>query len=333
MASQTNETPTPLDTTPPTIVYRAITLRVDLRVLAAIGGALIVIGALLPWVAPTFDPLVRALRVSTTGGWPLIAIGLAAIVILFLPRFRAPRVSVGAATLGLVAGVLALNSALNTLALRDIVIGTQPISPLAGIGLGVYLTLAGSIIAILAGLAPQPSYGEVARTEVRLWQPSAAIFGSLLVLFVLGAMGLGWWIGNSAGGGRATPTPQSFDTGILATPLINAQVNPLIAGSPEPTVTEAIPTVPSPTAQIAPRVPLTETPTPTLEPLRPTFTPPPQPTATTTSTPTPSPTQPQSPQATPTVTPTPTITTTITITTTSTTTPTATPTVTPTQAN
>lgn len=320
MASQTEETSTPIDNTPPTIVYRAITLRVDLRVLAAIGGALIVVGALLPWVTPTFEPFLRALRGATVGGWPLIAIGVVAIVILFLPRFRTPRVSIGVATLGLVAGVLALNSALNTLAVRDALVGDQSISSWSGIGLGVYLTLAGSIIAILAGLAPQPAYGEVSRVEVRLWQPSVAIFGSLLVLFVLGALGLGWTIGNS-GPGRATPTPQAFDTGILATPLINAQVNPLITGTPEITPTQSAPAPipPTPTAQIVPQLP---SPTHTPPVLEPTATWTPVPTAT--DTPSPTPTQQQSPLTTPTVTSTPTTTTTPTPTTTATPTPTPT---------
>ena len=76
MASTPGETtPTPAETAPPTIVYRAITLRVDLRVLAAIGGALIIVGALLPWVTPVFEPFQRALRPTTTGSWPVVAIG------------------------------------------------------------------------------------------------------------------------------------------------------------------------------------------------------------------------------------------------------------------
>ncbi|HZY42469.1 MAG TPA: hypothetical protein VFF59_10790, partial [Anaerolineae bacterium] len=224
MASQASETtPTPAEATPPTIIYRAITLRVDLRVLAAIGGALIIIGALLPWVTPAFEPFQRALRQTTTGSWPVVAIGAISILILFFSRFRTPRVSTGVAALGLVAGLLAFNSALNTLALRDVVIGTQSLSTLSGIGLGVYLTLAGSIIAILAGLAPQPIGGDVARAEIRLWQPSFAIFGSMFVLFLLGAIGLGVWLGGSGSSDRsATATPAAFDTGLFSTPLINA---------------------------------------------------------------------------------------------------------------
>ena len=149
----------------------------------------------------------------------------------------------------MIAGLLALNSALNTLALRDVVIGAQSISTLSGIGLGVYLTLAGSIIALLAGLAPHPIGGDVARAEIRLWQPSFAIFGSIFVLFVLGAIGLGVWLGGGGSNANVTPTPASFNSGLLATPLINAQVNPLVspeatesgAGEPTATATENLP--------------------------------------------------------------------------------------------
>ena len=51
---------------------------------------------------------------------------------------------------------MALASALNTIGLGRTLIGEQTISPLTGIGIGVYLTLAGSFIAVLAGLAPMP---------------------------------------------------------------------------------------------------------------------------------------------------------------------------------
>ena len=322
-ATPDNTTSTSAETTPPTIIYRAITLRVDLRVLAAIGGALIIIGALLPWVTPVFEPFQRALRPSTTGSWPVVALGTIAVLILVLPRFRSARVSTGVAALGLGTGLLALNSALNTLALREIVIGTQSLSTISGIGLGVYVTLAGSVIAILAGLAPQPIGGEVARAEIRLWQPSVAIFGSIFVLFALGALGLGAWLGGGAGSQNATPTPASFDTGLLATPLINSQVIPLVTPDSQAAVTEAPPTEPPP----LPVEPPTLEPTPTDRPIEvpptPTFTPlPAAPTATHTAIPSPSPTPTtitsplETPSLTPTVTPTGT--------------PTETPTVTPT---
>jgi len=321
-ATPNNTTSTSTETTPPTIVYRAITLRVDLRVLAAIGGALIIIGALLPWVNPAFEPFQRALRPGATGSWPVVALGAIAVVILFFPRFRTSRVSTGVAALGLGTGLLALNSALSTLALREIVIGNQSISTISGIGLGVYLTLAGSVITILSGLAPQPVGSEVTRAEIRLWQPSVAIFGSIFVLFVLGAIGLGMWMGGGAGSQNATPTPASFDAGLLATPLINAQVIPLVTPTGQVAGTEATPTIEQP---LQPPEPPTRAPTPTDEPIRVpptlTHTPPPSvPTVTPTATPSPSPTPTtftspqQTPSFTPTVTPTPTATSTSTAT-------------------
>jgi hypothetical protein len=336
VATPNDTTSTPVDATPPTIIYRAITLRVDLRVLAAIGGALIIIGALLPWVSPVFEPFQRALRPATTGSWPVVALGALAVLVLFLPRFRAARVSTGVAALGLGAGLLALYSALNTLALRDIVIGNQSLSTLSGIGLGVYITLAGSVIAILAGLAPHPIGGDVARAEIRLWQPSVAIFGSIVVLLMLAAVALGVSVGSGAGNQNATPTPATFDRGLLATPLINSQVIPLVtpdsqAASIDVTPTMAPPTT-DPTAQPPPLEPPTLAPTPTDQPIQvqePTLTPTPLPalvpTATPTATPLPSPTPTTltSPIETPSLTPT--ITVTATVTPTDTPTATATP--------
>ena len=158
-----------------------IALRVDLRVLAALGGALIIVGALLPWVTPQFEPIVRVLSPASSGGWPLLIIGALTIVLQFWPQFTTPRVSLPASALGFAAGLWALASALETISLGRTTVGETFISPLAGIGLGVYLTVAGSIIAILAGLAPQPPSHEPARAELRLWKSSAALVGILVV--------------------------------------------------------------------------------------------------------------------------------------------------------
>ena len=320
MASPPTESTPPIEPAPQTIVYRAITLRVDLRALAALGGALIIIGALLPWVTPLFETIQRMVgSPSNSGNWLVLLLGILAILIVFLPRFKTPRVSTPAAAFGLIAGLMALNSALNTLGLRQIVTGDQTVSSLSGLGLGVYITLAGSIIAILAGLAPQPPHGEAARAEIRLWQPSFAIFGSLFVILVLSAIGLGLWLGGGGSTNRGgTPTPSAFDAGLLGTPLINAQVNPL--ASPNAPGEPPTPPPAAPTAAVKP----TEVPPPTFRPPPPTTTSTLPPTATST----PPPTQPVSPQATPTQTATPTTTATATITPTVTSTTTATATAT-----
>src|SRR5512136_2311311 len=203
------------------VVHRSITLRVDLRVLAALGGALIIIGSLLPWVTPQFQPVVRVFGPATSGGWPILLFGVLAIMLQFWPQFRTPRVSLPAAALGFATGIMALASALNTIGLGRTLIGEQTISPLSGVGIGVYLTLAGSLIAVLAGLAPQPPGHEPARAELRLWKASTAIFGALVVLCGLGAVLFGSWIGSGGIAGSGTPTPSPLDVGILATPLIN----------------------------------------------------------------------------------------------------------------
>jgi hypothetical protein len=315
-------------------VHRSINLRVDLRALAALGGALIIIGSFLPWVAPQFQPVVRMLGPATTGGWPILLFGVLAIVLQFWPQLRTARVSLPAAALGFAAGAIALASAFNTIELGRTLIGEQPISPLAGVGLGVYLTLAGSLIAVLAGLAPMPPGHEPARAELRLWKASTAILASSVVLCGLSAVLFGSWIGSGGLTERGgTPTPLPLDAGILATPLINVQVNPLeeevnFEITPPPTEPQPTPLIqPAPTD--TPEFPPTEIPTliPTREPPA-TFTPTPQPsvippTLTPTLSPTPSATVASSPLGTPTITLTPTPTGSVTAT------PTLTPSATP----
>jgi hypothetical protein len=82
------------------IVHRTVTLRVDLRALAALGGALIIIGSFLPW-APQFQPVVRVFGPATSGGWPILlrSAGDCAAI----RAFRTPRVKLPAAALGFAA--------------------------------------------------------------------------------------------------------------------------------------------------------------------------------------------------------------------------------------
>lgn len=283
------------DSNLPPIIHRSVTLRVDLRAVAAFGGALIILGALLPWVSPLFAQIDRFVNAdSLIGGWPLIVIGLLAILAIFVPHFKIPRVSLPAAAFGFAAGLLALASAINTIGLQEISIGNQSISPLAGIGLGVFLTLAGSIIAIIAGLAPQPIGSiEPARAEIKLWQSSSAILVSMLIIFTLGGIVLGWWLGNGALLGKVTPTPNVFNANIIGTPLINIQVNPLATYTATP-FGQPTPVPPPPTV-----VPLAVAPSPTTAP-PPTFELPTElPTETSTAAPAPAPTQTPTPSATP----------------------------------
>ena len=332
---QPNWTPPPPATEVKPIVHRSINLRVDLRALAALGGALIIVGSFLPWVAPQFQPIVRVIGPATSGGWPILLFGVLAIVLQFWPQFRTPRVSLPAAALGFAAGIIALSSALNTIGLGRALIGEQTISPLTGVGIGIYLTLAGSLIAVLSGLAPMPPNHEPARAELRLWKASTAVFGALVVLFGLGAVLFGSWIGSGGSMSSGTPTPAALDAGILATPLINVEVNPL-GEATEPVGAStiepgsALTTVPEQPTEVLPPTAALPIPTLALPPTRapaliPTRVPPttatliPSPIAT--RTPTPTATFPPSSLETPTITPTVTATPTDTETPTSTITP------------
>jgi hypothetical protein len=316
------------------IVHQTITLRVDLRALVALGGALIIIGSFLPWVSVQFQPIVRVIGPATSGGWPILIFGVLAIVLQFWLPFKTPRVSLPAAALGFAAGVMALASALNTIGLGRTLMGETAVSPLSGVGIGIYLTLAGSLIAILAGLAPQPINHEPARAELKLWKGSTAIFAAFVVLCGLSSALFGSWIGAGGSSGRAgTPTPSALDAGLLATPLINVESNPLVAGSseevPSPTSTSEVVVVPTSTPQPTNTPEPTEPPiaeTPVLIPTRVPPVLPPTATVSPTSTPTITPTPTASvtvvsPIGTPTITLTPTITGTPTPTPTSTVTP------------
>ena len=202
------------------VVHRSITLRVDLRALAALGGALIIIGSFLPWVAPQFQPIVRVIGPATSGGWPILLFGVLAIVLQFWPQFRTPRVSLPAAALGFAAGIMALASALNTIGLGRTLIGEQTISPLTGVGIGVYLTLAGSLIAVLAGLAPHAAQSRtgprrtafVESIHCYLWSDSGGVRSWARCCLDRGSAAV-------ALHGGGTPTPSPLDAGILATPL------------------------------------------------------------------------------------------------------------------
>src|SRR5512135_1794120 len=284
-----SSTPTP---NPQPIIQRSITLRVDLRAVAVFGGALIIVGALLPWTTPLLTQINRLVSGdSSIGGWPLIVIGLLAIVALFLPKFRQPRVSISAAILGFVAGLLALESAINTIGLRQFALGDQTLSPLAGIGLGVYITLAGSIISIITGLAPHPiGSNEPARAEIKLWQTSSAIIASLFVIFILGGILFGSWLGGGGTLSKGQSTSSEFNANIIGTPLINIQVNPLATFTPpaaqaQPTGPGLNPVVPTPLIS-APPTPTSEATQPLIEPTNTPEPPVSEPTDTRTATPT-----------------------------------------------
>ncbi len=204
---------------------QTITLRVDLRALAALGGALIIIGSFLPWVSAQFQPIVRVIGPATSGGWPILIFGVLAIVLQFWPPFRTPRVSLPAAALGFAAGVMALASALNTIGLGRTLMGESAVSPLIG-RRHRHLSHAGRIADRRAGRAGPAA--DQSRTGPRRTAFVESVHRNLCrhggaVRLECGAV----WIMDRRGGstGRAgTPTPSALDAGLLATPLINVEV-------------------------------------------------------------------------------------------------------------
>ncbi len=258
------------------IVQRTINVRLNLRVVAAIGAGLIVLGAFLPWIDPRAQALIGAARLApVVQGWPSLLIGLIALGVLLLPHADSTRwVSLPAAALGLAAAVIAVAGALTAQsALAPIAARFPQATPVTVTGAGILVTIAGGLLCVIAGLSRPPGTLPDAQFDLRPGQPAFAAFASSLVVVALVAGLIGAWIASS-GSGKPDEGPAAFPTGLLSTPVIDPQITPLRA-TLEPTQ-PSLPPTPSPF------VPPTRTPF-----LPPTITPSPTPVSTPTATPTP----------------------------------------------
>ena len=282
------------------VVQRTITLRLNLRVVAAWGAGLIVLGAFLPWLDPAAQAVLGASRLATViHGWPSLLIGLIALGVLALSHADSPRwVSLPAAALGLAAAFIAVASAITTAnALSEIVARFPDAAPVTVTGAGVFVTIAGGILCVVAGLSQPPAGLPEARLDLRPGQPAFAVLASAFVVVALAAGLIGAWLASGQPG-RNGERPATFPSELLSTPVIDARVTPLGAA-----------TEPASEATIAGELPIPTPPlsTPTSTSL-PTGTPPPTATGTVvTHTPSPSPTATfgQSPLPTDTLTPQP----------------------------
>ncbi|HLF27120.1 MAG TPA: hypothetical protein VJG32_12345 [Anaerolineae bacterium] len=280
------------------IVQHTILLRFNLRLIAAIGASLIVVGAFLPWIDPQAQALLGASRLTPViQSWPALLIGLIAVGVLTPPHpDNSKWVSLPAAALGLAAAVIAVVSALtaaNTIAAITARFPDAQVDPTNVTGVGIIFTVAGGLLCLIAGLSRLPGAATEARLDLRPGQPEFAMFASSLVLVALAAGLIGALIA-SAGSRRPDESPAAFPSELLATSVIDAQITPL-GPTPDLTSDQPEPTPPTfPTE--APEAPTsvffpTDTPEPTLpSPLSPTTlsagpdeteTPTPTPTATT----------------------------------------------------
>lgn len=264
------------------IVQRTIIVRLNLRVLAALGAGLIVLGAFLPWIAAGAQAVLGASRVTPViQGWPSLLIGLIALGVLALPQSDSSRwVSLPAAALGLAAAFIAVVSALTAANAVAEIVARFPRTDAASItvvGSGVIFTVAGGILCVVAGLAHPPSAELEARLDLRPGQSGFVIFISALVVVALAAGLIGASIGSGDSGGDQDA---AFPPDLLATPVIDAQVTPLGAtAEPPPDLSE--PTPPPPATE--PPIPTPPVPTPTAS-LTPTATEEPKETSTPTAT-------------------------------------------------
>ncbi len=276
------------------VVQRTISLRLNLRVMAASGAGLIVLGAFLPWIDPNAQTMLGASRLAPViHGWPSLLIGLITLGVLALPHADSPRwVSLPAAALGLAAAFIAVASAITSAnALSEIVARFPDAAPVTVTGAGVFVTVAGGILCVVAGLSQPPGGLPEVRLDLRPGQPAFAVLASAFVVVALVAGLIGAWLASGQPG-RNDAGPAAFPTDLLSTPVIDARVTPL-----------------GPTVEPTSEAPVTtEPPIPTPPPPLPTRTPLPTVAATTvTDTPIPSPTATsgESPLPTPTLTPTP----------------------------
>jgi hypothetical protein len=262
---------------------RTISLRLNLRVLAALGAGLIVLGAFLPWIAPTAQAVLGASRVTPViQGWPSLLIGLIALGVLALPHSDSSRwVSLPVAALGLAAAFIAAASALTAASAVTEIVARFPragAAPLTVTGSGVIFTVAGGLLCVVAGLAHPPSAALEAKLDLRPGRAAFAILLSVVVLVALAAGLIGASIGS--GGSQGDQDSAAFPPDLLSTPVIDAQVTPLGA------------TVEPPPDEVEPAVPVTATEPPI--PTRPSF----LPTSTPTPTATPEPEESSTPTAT-----------------------------------
>jgi hypothetical protein len=267
---------------------RTILVRINLRILAAVGAGLLVFSAFLPWVDPAAQRLLGSERLAPiVQGWPSLLIGLIALGVLALPHSDSARwVSLPTAALGLAAAVIAVASAItasNAIAAATARFPTSDAGPTTVVGAGVILTIVGGIVCVIAGLT-QPASAAEARFDLRTNQPAFSVLATAFVLVALISGAIGWWLASNQTG-QPDAGPAGLPTDIFSTPVIDAQVTPL-GTAPEPAATvEVFPTdSPSPlVTPIATEFAPTATPTPGRPPLD---TATPTPSSTPTSTPT-----------------------------------------------
>lgn len=244
---------------PRPIVQRTISVRLNLRVLAALGAGLIVLGAFLPWIDPTAQAALGTSRLAQViQGWPSLLIGLIALGVLALPHADSSGwVSLPAAALGLAAAFTAAISAIATANVVAEVVLRFPHTADALVsvtGAGVFATIAGGIVCVVAGLSRPPTPSTDARLDLRPGQPAFAIVTAAFVVVALVAGLIGAWIESGRSGRPGENNPAAFQTDLLSTPVIDVGVTPL--GVTVELTSEAVPTEP-----LAPTEPPPPTPT------------------------------------------------------------------------
>lgn len=247
------------------IVHRTLVVRLDLRAVAAFGAGLIVLAAFLPWVDPSAQALIGDARVAPViQGWPSLFIGLIALGALALPHTNSSSawVSLPAAALGLAAAFIAVVSAMTTANVLSDAIARFPATLSTVVetpGAGIYVTIAGGILCVVAGLSHPSTASSEAHLDLRLGQPDLAIALSSIVIVVLVAGLVGAWMATSRSG-KSDENPGAVPSDLLSTPVIDAQVAPLGATAGPAADTPAPPSPPPATRLIAPP---TSTPPPT----------------------------------------------------------------------
>jgi hypothetical protein len=268
------------------IAQRTIVVRVNPRLLAALGAGTIVLGAFLPWIQPEAQAALSVSHVApVVQGWPSLLIGLIALGALLLPHADSSRwVSVPAAALGLAAAVIAVASAVSASNAVAAAVAQFPEASVSIVvtGPGVIVTVAGGLLCLVAGLSRPPGASPEAQAVIRLGDPAFAVLASLVVLIALAGALIGGWIASS-GTGQPDGDTSGVPGDLLSTPVIDVQVTPL--GVTEEPTPEVAPTLETPAVTAPPTGTLPPTAT---EPPIPT--PPPSPTTELTSTLTPTPT-------------------------------------------
>jgi hypothetical protein len=150
-AAAVEETPEAVDGADAEVEARAWRWPRSVWCTALLGGVLLAVGAVLPWAeASSKGASFSSAGINGNGGATLAA---ALVIVLLCPVLRPPKLAAGVAIgVSLLAVVVAVHDALDISHKADQLMQRLPTAS-AGVGIGVWVTLAGAVVALAGAVA------------------------------------------------------------------------------------------------------------------------------------------------------------------------------------